>query len=241
MEGFGFIIVRNITNKSTSRYWIECYTCIRKFYNNKIIIIDTGSNKEFINEIDLVNCDIIENEHPKKAMISAYYHMYTKKLFKKAVIIQDSVFIQDYVDFSSIENAKFLWHFEHNADQPDKELRLLHLLDNNENLVYLYYFKDLWKGCFGSMSVITYDFINILQNKYNFMKLYDLINCWEDWMALERVLAVLYTIEDPSLSSKASILGDVFQNIYRWGYTMDEYLQEKNHRFKIIKVFSTRK
>lgn len=240
MEDFGFIIVRNVSDKHNDRYWKECYRCIRKFYTNKIIIIDTGSNKEFIKAIDLINCDIIENEHPKKAMISAYYHMYNKKLFKKAVIIQDSVFLQEYIDFSEINSVKFLWHFEHNADQPDKELRLLHLLDNSELLINMYYYKDLWKGCFGTMSVITYDFIDILQNKYNFINLYNIITSYEEWQALERVFAILCTIEDNNLCNKSSILGEVFQNIYRWGYTMDEYLQEKNYRFKMVKVFTHR-
>jgi len=241
MEEFGFILVRNVSDKNNDRYWKECYKCIRKFYNDKIIIIDTGSNKEFISEIELINCTIIDVEHPKKALIASYYLMYTQKLFKKAVIIQDSVFIQEYIDFNSVENVKFLWHFEHMADQPDKELRLLHMLDNCEQLVYLYYYKNLWKGCFGSMCVITYDFIDLLEKKYNFIKLYDIINCWEDWMAFERVMAVLCTFENITLCNQPSVFGDIFQNIYRWGYTMDEYLEEKNHRFKIIKVFSTRK
>ena len=241
MEDFGFIITRNVTDENNDRYWKECYKCIRKFYDNKIIIVDTGSNKEFLTEIELINCDIINAEHPKKALIASYYLMYTKKLFKKAVIIQDSVFIQEYIDFNSIEHVKFLWHFEHIDDQPDKELRLIHMLDNCEQLVYLYYYKNVWKGCFGSMCVITYDFIHILQEKYNFIKLYDIINCWEDWMALERALAVLCTFENMTLCNEPSVLGDIFENIYRWGYTMDEYLEQKNHQFKIIKVFSTRK
>lgn len=240
MEEFGFIMIRNVSDTNSDRLWKECYKCIRKFYDNKIIIVDTGSNKEFITEIELINCDIIYELLPKKMMMSAYYHMYTKKLFKKAVFLQDSAFIQEYIDFSSIDN-KFLWHFEHMADQPDKELRLLHLLDNSELLIHLYYYKEIWKGCFGIMTILTWDFIDILNTKYGFMKLYDIINCWEDWMAFERVMAVLCTFENTTLCNQPSVLGDIFQNIYRWGYTMDEYLEEKNHRFKIVKVFSTRK
>lgn len=240
MEEFGFIIIRNVNDIQSDRLWKECYSCIRKFYNNKIVIIDTGSNKEFLTELELNNCEIIYEIIPKKMMMSAYYHMYTKKLFKKAVFLQDSVFIQEYIDFNNYNNT-FLWHFEHIADQPDKELRLLHLLDNSELLIYLYYYKELWKGCFGIMTILTWDFIDILNTKYNFMKLYDIINCWEDWMAFERVMAVLCTFENSKLSTKPSIFGDIYENIYRWGYTMDEYLQETTHRFKIIKVFSTRK
>jgi len=240
MEDFGFIMIRNVSDAQSDRLWKECYRCIRKFYNNKIVIVDTGSNKEFITDLELVNCEIIYELLPKKMMMSAYYHMYTKKLFKKAVFLQDSAFIQEYIDFTNIDN-KFLWHFEHIADQPDKELRLLHLLDNSELLIHLYYYKEIWKGCFGIMTILTWDFIDILNTKYGFMKLYDIINCWEDWMAFERVMAVLCTFENMSLCNEPSVLGDVFENIYRWGYTMDEYLEEKNHRFKIIKVFSTRK
>ena len=53
----GFIIIRHVNNKITDYYWKECYTCIRKFYDNPILIIDDSSNKEFLNEnIFLKNC-----------------------------------------------------------------------------------------------------------------------------------------------------------------------------------------
>lgn len=240
MEDFGFIIVRNVSDKNNDLYWKECYKCIRKFYNNKIIIVDTGSNKEFLTELELINCDIFYTEHEKKAFISGYYLMYTKKLFKKAVILHDSVFIKEFIDFNSVNQVKFLWHFEHIADQPDKELRLLHTLDNNELLINLYYYKNLWKGCFGSMCIITEDFLQILQDKYNFTHLYNIISNHDDWMALERVISLLCTIENSELINNPSLFGDIFYNIYRWGYTMNEYLEEKNHKFKIIKVFTTR-
>lgn len=93
MESFGFIIIRNVSNLSHNNLWKECYSCIRKFYTNKIVIIDTGSIRQYLDIIPLENCVIVFNEEPNKAMISAYYHLYNKKFFDKAVILQDSVFI----------------------------------------------------------------------------------------------------------------------------------------------------
>ena len=43
----GFIIIRHVNSKISDYYWKECYTCIRKFYDNPIVIIDDSSNKEF--------------------------------------------------------------------------------------------------------------------------------------------------------------------------------------------------
>lgn len=43
MEDFGFIVLRNIIDDNTSLYWRECVSCIRRYYDHKIIIIDDNS------------------------------------------------------------------------------------------------------------------------------------------------------------------------------------------------------
>jgi len=157
---YGFIIIRNVSNNTNNKYWKESYKCIRKFYTNKIVIIDTGSMSEYLDTIPLENCEIIYAENTKKAMITAYYYLYTKKLFNKAVILQDSVFIQQYVNFESINDIKFIWHFEHISDIPSDELKLIYHLNKSEELTEFYYDKNSWKGCFGSMSVISLEFLD---------------------------------------------------------------------------------
>ena len=241
-DDFGFIIIRNVSNEINNTYWKECYKCIRKFYSNKIIIIDTGSIKEFLDSIDLINCEIIYNDIDKKAMISAYYHFYMKKFFNKAVILQDSVFIQKYVEFNNINDIKFIWEFTHDWDVPNDEIRLIKYLNDSEKLIDFYNSKDLWKGCFGPMSVISYDFLKTMQDKYNILKLYEVINNWYDWMALERVFAMLCTYENRLLLNDSSILGDVMKSQYRWGYNIDEYNSNNYDKsLPIAKIFTTRK
>ena len=45
---YGFIILRYVVDKKTNNFWITCYNSIRKFYDNKIVIIDDHSNKKFL-------------------------------------------------------------------------------------------------------------------------------------------------------------------------------------------------
>jgi hypothetical protein len=42
MKNIVFVILRHVSN-SQQNYWIRCYESIRKFYENKIIIIDDNS------------------------------------------------------------------------------------------------------------------------------------------------------------------------------------------------------
>jgi len=242
INDYGFIIVRNVQNKKNNILWKETYNCIRKFYSNKIIIIDTGSIYSDEEEFILDNCIIINENNPSKAMISAYKLYYDYRWFSKAIILQDSVFIQKYIDFSSIVDIKFIWDFEHHSDNLNDELYLLHCL-NDENLINFYYSKHKWYGCFGSMSVIELDFLDKINNKYNFLLLYNCINKWEHWMALERVFSVICTYENSILSIESSIIGDVYKNIFWWGFNIDDYEnnREYNSNLPIVKVFSTRK
>ena len=47
---FGFIILRHVNNKQTNQLWKINIKNIRKFYNNKIYIIDDNSNEDFLDE-----------------------------------------------------------------------------------------------------------------------------------------------------------------------------------------------
>ena len=59
-SSFGFILLRHVNSEKTNFYWQECYKCIRKYYSNKIIIIDDSSKEEFIKfDFDLINCNIV--------------------------------------------------------------------------------------------------------------------------------------------------------------------------------------
>jgi hypothetical protein len=190
MTETGFIILRHVNNEETNKYWIHCYNCIRKYYpENKILIIDDNSNIDYVSIIDLYNTTIIHSEYPTRGELLPYYYYLNNKIFDSAVIIHNSVFINSYIDFS-VDNYKILWEFEHIWDQIEDETRMIQSLNNVELLAF-YENKDLWKGCFGCMTVITHDFLTSINDKYDISKLLDCVLTRYNRSSFERVLACL--------------------------------------------------
>jgi hypothetical protein len=78
-ENYTFIITRHVTNELTGKYWIECCKCIRKFYNNKIIIIDDNSDPLFIKEYHFDNLNVINSVFIGRGEFLPFYYMIKKR------------------------------------------------------------------------------------------------------------------------------------------------------------------
>jgi len=259
---FGFIFTRHINSKETNEYWKECIRCIRKHYKDNIImIIDDDSSLEYItnNDVDLTNCFIIQSEYPKRGEILAYYYFYKYKLFDKAVIIHDSVFLQQDIsqEVNSVNNVKFLWEFKNQYDDNHgKEIYLISQLNTKDKetnysttLMSTYLDRSKWLGCFGVMSVITYDFLNILVENYNIFNLLQFIKTREDRCCIERIFSILcYTKNNYFKNTTVSIFGEIMGYNFLgmpFHYNYNNYLIDKKNfelsKFsKIIKVWSGR-
>ena len=136
MKKVGFIILRHVMDALTNSYWMLCYDNIRKYYpENLIMIIDDNSKTEFITDKELYKTTIINSEYHARGELLPYYYYLQNKLFDTAVILHDSAFICKYIDFSTIENYKIIWHFEHHWDQIEDETKnsikgFLNLMEN---------------------------------------------------------------------------------------------------------------
>ena len=253
IDDYGFIILRHVNSEFTNKYWTECYNCIRKFYNYKIIIIDDNSNYNYVSSnIELVNCDIIQSEYNGAGEILGYYYFHKFHYFKKAFILHDSVFIHKYIDISLFDNEKikYLWHFTHHWDNEEEELSLLNIFNNLE-LKKFYYEKDNWYGCYGLQSIIDYNFLNSIVEKYDLFILLKYVNNRSIRMNLERIFSVLCTYEYTNLKNNPSIYGIIHHYIH-WGYTFENYLidtesttenskeNNKLNHYDLIKVWTGR-
>ena len=80
-DDFGFIIIRHVNSELTDNYWITNIKHIRKYYKNKIVIIDDNSDKTYLNNMDapMDNVEVILSEFPKRGELLPYYYLYTKK------------------------------------------------------------------------------------------------------------------------------------------------------------------
>jgi hypothetical protein len=240
----GFIILRHVNTKVSDYYWKECYTAIRNYYDNPILIIDDSSKKEFLTEtIVLKNCTVMyDTENKGSGELLPYYYFHKLKPFETAVILHDSVFIQSPIDFTlqSSENAKVLWSFRHTFDDEIVHIirDICNALPNSEELLELYHKKHLWPGCFGAMTVLRWELVNQIVTKYNvFDRLLPVIKTRDYRSGFERVLPlILCSIEQKPIGDYFGIIHDYM----RIGTSFYEYLDGKLNEYPIVKVWSGR-
>jgi hypothetical protein len=246
-DKYGFIIIRHVNSEKTNNYWIESYKSIRKFYTNKILIVDDNSNYDYIkvdvDNLTIYNCDIIQSKYPSRGEILGYYYFYKNKPFEKAVIIHDSVFINKYIDFDIYNDIKFIWHFTSNWFDETAEMNLINKIINGNILKKYYNNRELIHGCFGVQSVISYKFLYSLEEKYSLFSLLDIIDNRTERMNFERIFALMCIHENNILSKEPSIFG-IIHEYTRFGYSYDDYIQDKNNNYlskkEIIKVWTGR-
>ena len=256
----GFIITRHVTSEITNCYWNECIRCIRRFYPlHLIVIIDDNSNQTYVKaDFEYKRVEYIQSAFIQRGELLPYYYFFKNHYFDNAVILHDSVFIKKKINFDYLQNVNVkvipLWHFEkEKRENLHNTLRLVNKLKNNTDVMNklskdvqyenLGMNNKIWHGCFGVQSFINYDFLVNLQNKYNLFNLLDFVICRADRCCLERIMGVLFFLEYPQLSSKPSILGDIY-TYTKWGYTYEQHCENtKNNiinRLPIIKVWSGR-
>lgn len=261
----GFIILRHVNSTKTNQYWKECYRCIRYFYpSNKILIIDDNSDTNFltcdtnINTTELHNTTIIQSEYPKRGEFLPYYYYLKNKFCDTAVILHDSVFIQQPINFH-VDEYKMLWHFPSylmkDGQSSSKQLEQIRALNNGDlNQMYEHFFLNKFNGCFGAMSIITHDYLNEINNIFKIDKLLPHITCRISRCAFERIFSFLLIYKQKkgnvitggslwnnrSNIKHQSLLGDIVKYC-KWGITFDEYIKYR-HKMKlpIVKVWTGR-
>lgn len=238
----GFIMVRCIQNDLTRKYWYKSYQSIRKLYpDTPIVIIDDNSDPKYIEkdlEAQLVCCKIVRSEYPKRGEMLGYYYYLKNHWFERAVVIHDSVFLREKMDFGSCKNVKFLWYINSNQwDDVELETKLIHKVGGP--YPQLYKDKAKWKGCFGVMSVIDYEFLKKISYMFVLM---DDVTSRRHRSCIERIFAVLCFHHYPELKDEMSVMGDIHQYVLPWGFDYQAFEHNENHPQMppIVKVWTGR-
>lgn len=241
-EPIGFIILRNVICEKTNEYWKECYRCIKKFYpRNRILIVDDNSNYSYVSNYPLENTMLIKSEFPKRGEFLPYYYYLRTHFCDTAVILHDSVFIKQYIDFN-VDDYKFILDFGkaniNDTSSLPYQAKLLNAL-NSEKLNKFYRTKDdnMWKGCFGCMSIIKYNYLKNIDNEFCLSCLLPYITCRDDRCAFERIIGCLLQVNK---KSEKTLLGNI--NTYcKWGFTYERYVRnEYSNSMPLVKVFTGR-
>lgn len=247
MDDCGFIVLRHVSTVEHNLLWINCCEQIRKFYDNPIVIIDDNSNKSILEDRTFDNCRVINSEFSQRGELLPYYYLFKEKLFEKAIVLHDSAFIIRKIDLENYNMPiHLLWDAVHTWDVPHFEKYLINILKNNDVLLDFYDKKDEWKLCFGVMSIVTYDYLVMLEEKYSFFNLIHVITNRYLRMALERVWGLLAYLENQEVDK--SVLGNIHNDGYKpWEYRIYNFLLDKDIEFtnidtkyKVLKCWSGR-
>lgn len=248
-KSFVFVILRHLRNVRDNDLWISSYNSIRKYYTNKIVIIDDNSS---INTVDgkLFNTEVIKSEFNGAGEILPYYYFLEHKWADKMIFLHDSMFInRPFRDSELHSDVKFHWHFDQDVDKDNKSILFqLSLLKNSKKLLdYVKNPANKWKGCSGVASIIDYSIVVYLESEYKLLSNLVLsIKQRKERQVLERIFAVvLYCegiINDETCSNFGNILKypGAFESENNNMETAAHILQQKGYDTAIIKVWRGR-
>uniref|UniRef100_A0A6C0J9C3 Uncharacterized protein n=1 Tax=viral metagenome TaxID=1070528 RepID=A0A6C0J9C3_9ZZZZ len=218
----GFIILRSVRSEKEDRLWIKCYDSIRKFYKNRILIIDDNSDYKFLTvNKNLENTSVIFSEYKGRGELLPLYYFYINHFCDRIVILHDSMFINKYYDFENINNYNNYtrifsfsnkWYTFDVENLPNQ----LEVLENSKEILNFHYRNmSTLVGCFGCSIVIDYNFISYLQDRFNIFNLIQIIRNRNDRKVLERTLSCILEkgLDELKVETKESLFGTIHSHI----------------------------
>lgn len=202
-----FFVYRQVKDKGDNYCWIECVNQIRLFYKSEPIFIiddydrndDACVHFEGKSHINIHVIKVLEDDNHLKGrgeLLSFYYYLKLKPS-KKAIFLQDNLFILKKFDddIININDIKFIYGFIDN-NEFNKSLVNNLILDLNEgDEIIKYKYKFNWIGCYGGCCMISLDYLKYLQNRYNFLILLNEVKSKIMREVFERIFGLLITYD----------------------------------------------
>lgn len=248
-KSYVFVILRHLRITRDNDLWISSYNSIRKFYKNKIVIIDDNSS---INTVDgqLNNVEIIKSEFNGAGEILPYYYFLKYKWADRMIFLHDSMFINRPFRDTELEgDIKFHWYFSgKNLGDFRKITNYLSMLTNNTELqAFATDPETTWYGCFGATTICDLATIDYLEKEYKiFSTLVLSIRTRKDRETFERVFGIVLYYEGIFNDMNCSNYGDIlkypgaFESENNNAETAAHILRQKGYDTAIIKVWRGR-
>ena len=154
-KSYVFVILRHIRTTRDNDLWVSSYNSIRKYYTNKIVIIDDNSS---INTVDgkLINTEVIKSDFNGAGEILPYYYFLKYKWADTMIFLHDSMFLNRPFRDTELEGPiRFHWHFEKSDIFDSKKISTyISLLTHSSDIqAYVTDTDTKWNGCFGATSI----------------------------------------------------------------------------------------
>jgi len=255
---FGFIVPRCVCKPIHNELWRENYRCVRGLFPRApIVIIDDYSDMTLVDQnFTMTDAIVVQSELPPgKGEALPYLYFHKHKPFKKAVVLNDGMFIlQREPLWSALQNTtdyRFLWYFDfcHECDI-EGTLHLMSALpeDVRDRVETLRQNTTKWVGCFASAAIMTWDFLDRLNTTYGLLgPVADAVQDRLERMGLERVLALAaidFTSGARPLPDMA-VFGSLRSLPALGAYNWEMYMQDKASGALVnraaIKIFNGRR
>lgn len=244
MDEIVFFMLRHISSDEFHKVWKLSYESIRKFYPEApIYILDNNSPEHYLTEpYPFYKCEVIRSELPNGRLYVPFYYALQIPNYKRAVLLHDGIVFQSYVDFSTVENVSFLWHFETHAYDDVRlcEMMLQTLPSETQKNILSVYKSNNWFGSLGCMMVLERDFLNELETQFALRSFQTIITDKPKAIEFERLIAVLCYMVYPELHKRPSLFGDISTMI--WGLRYSHYISNITaySNQSVIKLFGAR-
>ena len=184
-----------------NRYKLCIQSARKQYPETKIVIIDDYSTYDIKKPFENDKNIIIEKAKLKRAgEINPYYHYFYNKYFDVAIIIQDSTTLKKQIPINILNtDINFFYYFSnHRPDWNNRTFEnVFNTFYNNVSNVHkrtqLKKFSDnryKWFGCMGIMSVISHEYLSIMDKKTNFIEMCRFVKNRTHRMVMECIFAV---------------------------------------------------
>jgi hypothetical protein len=213
-KSYVFVILRHLRRPQDNDLWISSYNSIRKYYTNKIIIIDDNSTINTVNG-KLFQTEVIPSDFSGAGEILPYYYFLQSHWADNMIFFHDSMFLnRPFRDAELQREVAFHWHFTPNGfDDTRKITSYLSLLHNHKEVMEFYQQPNaVWKGCSGGATIMNYDVLVALETKYKVFTILTMaIKTRKERECFERVFGILLYVEGLVNDQNCSNFGDIMR------------------------------
>lgn len=243
-EEVGFLVPRCVRKAQQNILYRECYEAIRRYHPDlKIIFIDDNSDKEILEDYPMTNVEVIQSEYPGAGEYLCYWYMLNRRPFKKAIFLQDSMILNGPIPYEDVTDYMYLYETGNHTGFAEDAQNLLQQTKVPGELQALFA-SGQWSGCWGSMMVITAEFMDRMEERVGISAWVSTIKNRPTRIGLESAIGVVCALVQPK--ETVSLFGHINQmNVMKHPgnekYTLEMYLEDKNMiKDNVIKIWNGR-
>lgn len=207
-KSYVFVLLRHLRTAKDNELWLAAYGSIRKYYTNKIVIIDDNSAINTVNG-KLYNTEILQSDYAGAGETLPYYYYLQYRWADRMIFLHDTMFL--YRPFRPEEvdtDARFHWYFENKDTTVVHRLQaFLPSLRNPKKLADALDQGQPWRACFGVAMTVSLTVVQRIEEAYRLFSVMPMmIRNRRDREMAERLVGLVFFVEG---IQQASTFGDI--------------------------------